>query len=131
MLQTIQLQGTDSKLYQLVAPFVMNPRVLRKNNNYPFKTTEDFIWFVALDSQQVVGFLPVEIKNSCAVINNYYVYEEEEKEILSLLLSDAIQALGSERTLLSVTLTEHQAVFENYDFMVDKEWKRYIKMRRE
>lgn len=131
MLQTIQLQGTDSKLYQLVAPFVMNPRVLRKNNNYPFKTTEDFIWFVALDSQQVVGFLPVEIKNSCAVINNYYVYEEEEKEILSLLLSDAIQALGSERTLLSVTLTEHQAVFESYDFMVDKEWKRYIKMRRE
>ena len=40
MIQTIQVQGTEKRLYQLIAPLVMNPDVLSANNNYPFKTTE-------------------------------------------------------------------------------------------
>lgn len=34
----LKLQGLDGRLFDLVAPLVMNPAVLRQNNNYPFKT---------------------------------------------------------------------------------------------
>lgn len=33
MIKLLKLQGTDKQLYQLVAPLVMDPEVLRKNNN--------------------------------------------------------------------------------------------------
>ena len=42
MVQIIQLQGTDKRLYELVAPLVMNPEILKQNYNYPFRTSEDF-----------------------------------------------------------------------------------------
>lgn len=33
----LKLQGLDGRLFDLVAPLVMNPAVLRQNNNYPSK----------------------------------------------------------------------------------------------
>ena len=35
-MKIMTLQGTDKLLYELVAPLVMNPAILRQNNNYPF-----------------------------------------------------------------------------------------------
>lgn len=130
MIQTVQLKGTESKLYKLVAPLVMSPVVLRKNNNYPFKTAENYIWFVAVDGKRVVGFIPVELRAKTAVINNYYV-GEEEAELLSLLVSEVVSALGTEKKLTSVVLTEHRTVFEEQGFVVEKEWKLYLKMNKE
>ena len=46
MIQVIQLKGKDKHLYQLLAPLVMDPDVIRANNNYPFKTSEDFVWYI-------------------------------------------------------------------------------------
>ena len=40
MIQIMKLNGTDKQLYKLVAPLVMDPEVLKMNNNYPFKTTD-------------------------------------------------------------------------------------------
>ena len=60
MVQIIQLQGTDKRLYELVAPLVMNPEILKQNYNYPFRTSEDLVWFVAVDKKTVIGFIPVE-----------------------------------------------------------------------
>lgn len=37
MIQIIQLKGKDKHLYRLLAPMVMDPEVIRANNNYPFK----------------------------------------------------------------------------------------------
>jgi hypothetical protein len=42
-MKIMTLQGTDKLLYELVAPLVMNPAILRQNNNYPFKTSR-FVW---------------------------------------------------------------------------------------
>ena len=39
----LKLQGLDGRLFDLVAPLVMNPAVLRQNNNYPFKTTRNHV----------------------------------------------------------------------------------------
>lgn len=54
--------GTEARLYQLVAPLVMNPAILRQNNNYPFKTSAHYVWFVALEGERILGFVPIEIR---------------------------------------------------------------------
>ena len=42
-IQIIRLKGKDKHLYRLVAPMVMDPEVIRANNNYPFKTGEEYV----------------------------------------------------------------------------------------
>ena len=135
MIQVIQLKGKDKHLYQLLAPLVMDPDVIRANNNYPFKTNEDFVWYIAIDNREVVGFVPIEQKSGKkAVINNYYVaaVDEQRKDILSLLLSSIVTAFIPEGwTLDSVTLIQDQETFEKFEFTsMDKKWTRYVKMNR-
>ena len=49
----MRLNGVDARLYPLVGPLVMNPAILRQNNNYPFKTLSLIhIW---LESRNSVG----------------------------------------------------------------------------
>ena len=53
MMQIIQLKGKDKHLYRLLAPLVMDPEVIRANNNYPFKTGEEYVWFIAIEDKEV------------------------------------------------------------------------------
>ena len=135
MMQIIQLKGKDKHLYRLLAPLVMDPEVIRANNNYPFKTGEEYVWFIAIEDKEVLGFVPVEQKGrKKAVINNYYVKAEgtEREELLSLLLQAFIPEFGSETWLLnSVTLIQDKEIFEKFEFVsMDKKWTRYVKMYR-
>ncbi len=130
MIQILQFKGDDPQLYHWVAPLVMDPRVIRANNNYPFKTTEHFQWLIAVEKKQVKGFIPLEVKSNYAVINNYYIAPEQD-EVLTLLLDQAIAVFGEKYELFSVTLVENRSAFEKHGFVVEKEWKRYVKMRRE
>lgn len=130
MIQTIQVHGTEKRLYELIAPLVMNPKVLRANNNYPFKTTERYVWFIAIEDGRVLGFLPVEHKSSGEVINNYYIVADDE-EVLSLLLQSAVKVVKEELGITAVVLVHHQSIFEKNGFIVENIWKRYVKMRRE
>ena len=130
MIQTLQVHGTDKKLYQMVAPLVMNPEVLRANNNYPFKTTDQYLWFIAVQGKTVVGFIPVEKRSHILIINNYYV-AKGNTEVLQQLLTSTIEALGKECVLSAVVLEKDQPVFRKCGFVIEKEWKLYVKMRRE
>ena len=135
MIQIIQLKGKDKHLYRLLAPMVMDPEVIRANNNYPFKTSEEYVWFIALREREVVGFIPVEQKNrKKAVINNYYVKAEgaEREEILSLLLPAVTAKFEPESWLRnSITLIQDKEIFEKFEFTsLDKKWTRYVKMYR-
>lgn len=135
MIQVIQLKGKDKHLYQLLAPLVMDPAVIRANNNYPFKTSDDFVWYIGVENREVVGFIPVELKTGKkAVLNNYYANAEggRREEILSLLLSAVISTFVPEEWMLdSVTLKEDQEIFEKFGFTsMDKKWTRYVKMNR-
>ena len=135
MMQIIQLKGKDKHLYRLLAPLVMDPEVIRANNNYPFKTGEEYVWFIAIEDKEVMGFVPVEQKGrKKAVINNYYVKAEgtEREELLSLLLPAVIAEFGSGTWLLnSVTLIQDKEIFEKFEFVsMDKKWTRYVKMYR-
>lgn len=133
MIQVIQLNGKDKQMYRLLAPMVMDPEVIRANNNYPFKTSETHVWFIAMKEKKVVGFVPVERKSGGkAEINNYYVNAEgsEREEILSFLLPAVIAEFGPENWLLSsVTLIQDKEIFEKFEFTsLDKKWTRYVKM---
>lgn len=131
MVKILQLQGTDAELYTLVAPLVMNPKILKYNNNYPFKTDDSFTWIIAMEDEKVRGFFPVEIKGSIMVINNYYVDEKEESTFFPVLLEAAIQKqseLG--KRLQAVVMLRHIAFFEAAGFKTIKQWKVYQKMEK-
>lgn len=129
MIQIVQLKGTEKQLYKLVAPLTMSPEVLKQNYNYPFRTSEDYIWFVALDNKHVVGFIPVENKRNEHIINNYYV-KEKNADTLKILLETVIEVLGENADLTAISFLEDRAVFEELGFSEEKIWTRYIKMKR-
>ena len=93
MAKIVLLKGTEPRLYQLVAPLVMNSEILKYNNNYPFKTSDSFVWFVAVKEELVLGFVPVEIRGKHFVINNYYVDEKLEKKLFPQLLKAVLKKL--------------------------------------
>ena len=130
MVQIIQLQGTDKRLYELVAPLVMNPEILKQNYNYPFRTSEDFVWFVAVDKKKVIGFIPVEEKKKEYVINNYYI-ESNNEDTLKLLLEKVISETNTSKELTSVTFMEHSSRFKDLGFSEEKIWTRYVKMKKD
>ena len=130
MVQIIQLQGTDKRLYELVAPLVMDPEILKQNYNYPFRTSEDFVWFVAVDKKKVIGFIPVEEKKKEYVINNYYI-ESNNEDTLKLLLEKVISETNTSKELTSVTFMEHSSLFKDLGFSEEKIWTRYVKMKKD
>ena len=130
MVQIIQLQGTDKRLYELVAPLVMNPEILKQNYNYPFRTSEDFVWFVAVDKKKVIGFIRVEEKKKEYVINNYYI-ESNNEDTLKLLLEKVISETNTSKELTSVTFMEHSSLFKDLGFSEEKIWTRYVKMKKD
>lgn len=122
------VKGLEPRLYELVAPLAMDAKVLKQNRNYPFKTSKDFLWFIALDEGRVVGFLPVEIRSKQAIINNYYS-EEENLDILGHMIQEAVETLQKEHLLTSATQVQHLSAFARNGFVVEREWKNYVKMR--
>lgn len=106
----------------------MNPEILKTNRNYPFKTTKKHLWFIAMNQNQVVGFLPVELKNKEAIINNYYT-QQDDLDILNTMIQNAMALLRKEYVLVSVTQNQHLKTFADNKFIVEREWKNYVKMR--
>lgn len=127
-MKIMKLQGTEKMLYELVAPLVMCPAILRQNNNYPFKTSRNHIWYVALHDMSVVGFIPLKKGSSHYSIDNYFV-SGDNSSILSELLSEVIKDLSSLSPLVAVVHKRHVMVFAQKGFQTCIEWKNYDKMQ--
>lgn len=129
MVQIVRFSGTDEQLYRLVAPLVMDANVLRQNNNFPFRTGKNFMWFLACEGTHVLGFVPVEYRKSKCVINNYYI-EGHDAMVLQTLVDDAITVvLGEGLALDAVVLKEDVPVFERLHFAIETNWTRYVRMK--
>lgn len=128
-MEIIKFQGTDKRLYEMVAPLVMSPIVLRQNNNYPFKTDEKYIWYVAVNDDRVVGFMPVK-KNETDnyVIDNYYI-RGEDMDVLDSMLCRVIADREPWRELLATVHTRHVELFRRRKFRTHIEWQNYEKMK--
>lgn len=124
----IKLEGEDQRLYYLVAHLVMNEDVLGYNLNYPYKTSSDYLWFVATDKGNTLGFMPVKLEEGKAKINNYYV-TDDDSAVFSALLKEITVTLITDYELESVTQLRHIPDFEKNGFSVLLYWKRYAKMK--
>ena len=96
-MKILRLNGTDKKLYALVAPLVMNPAVIRQNNNYPYKTSSKYMWHLMVEKDEVIGFIPLKPTLNGYCIDNYY-YKLDTPEIFEKLLDDILEAGYQELT---------------------------------
>jgi hypothetical protein len=128
-MEIIKLEGEDQRLYYLVGHLVMDEAVLAYNLNYPYKTSPEYRWFVALDDKSdTLGFIPVKLQEGKAVINNYYVADDDSK-VFAALLKEITRWLLTDYEIESVTQMRHIPDFEQCGFSVVLYWKRYAKMR--
>lgn len=117
----------DRKLYELVAPLVMNPSVLRQNNNYPFRTSFRHIWYIAMEAGEVTGFMPLKPSSGGYCIDNYYIKGDEEATIAAIIrrIADDFATSG---TLSALVHKRHVETFGRNGFRTLREWKNYDKM---
>ncbi|MDR1368997.1 MAG: hypothetical protein LBJ72_02550 [Dysgonamonadaceae bacterium] len=127
-MEIIRLDGEDQRLYYLVAHLVMNEEVLKYNLNYPYRTSSGHCWFIAVDEGSTLGFIPVELKEGKAIINNYYVADDDSK-VFSMLLQEIVLTLQFDFEMESVTQLRHISDFEQNGFSIVYYWKRYVKMK--
>ena len=127
-MEIIKLAGEDQHLYCLVAHLIMNEKVLSYNLNYPYRTSQEYKWFIATDKENTLGFIPVKLKEGKAIINNYYV-ADDDKEVFSMLLKEIIHEFLPDFEIESVTQTRHIPYFEQNGFSIVLYWKRYVKMK--
>lgn len=127
-----KMAGTSPELYSCVAPLVMNPEVIKYNHNYPFKTSESFVWFVAFSDSdsRILGFFPVEIRKKFVIINNYYVSEDDEEVFLSLLEAVTSEFGDTGKALEAVVQKQHESYFLAQGFEIDRAWSLYLKMKK-
>jgi hypothetical protein len=127
-MEIFKLDGEDQQLYYLVAHLVMNEEVLNYNLNYPYKTSQEYKWFIAVNKGKTLGFIPVKLKEGKAVINNYYVADDDRK-VFSVLLKEITQEFLPDFEIEAVTQTRHISYFEQNGFSIALYWKRYVKMK--
>lgn len=124
-MKILRLNGTDKKLYALVAPLVMNPAVIRQNNNYPYKTSSKYMWHLMVEKDEVIGFIPLKPTLNGYCIDNYY-YKLDTPEIFEKLLDDVLEA-GHEE----LTATAHKCdvkAFTKRGFTLLTELSKYSKL---
>lgn len=126
-MEIVELGGEDKRLYYLVAPLVMNEEILNYNLNYPFRTSRHYHWYVAVKDEMALGFFPVKLKDGKAVINNYYV-AEDDAHVFASLLGKVLETLGGKFWIEAIAQTRHKRMFEKNGFSVVHYWKRYVKM---
>ena len=84
-----KLGGTTERLYRLVAPLVMKPCISGKIIIIHLNLYASYL-VIAIEEERVVGFMPVEIKDKYAVINNYYI-DKDDPDLLAALLREVIR----------------------------------------
>lgn len=126
-METISLHGTDDRLYQLVARLVMNPDVLRWNNNYPFRTSPQYTWHLCMTDGGVAGFMPVKNTAGGLYLDNYYV-ANDDREVLEALISHILSTSDKSVTVLSHK--RHTEVFRRHGFVTITVFAQYDKLQR-
>jgi hypothetical protein len=127
-MEIIKLDGEDQRLYYLIAHLVMNEKVLKYNLNYPYRTSDNYCWFIAVEGGNTLGFIPAELKEGKAIINNYYIADDDSK-VFSLLLKEVVRILLADFEIETVTQIRHIPDFERNGFSIVLRWKRYVKMK--
>ncbi len=118
-----KIWGTDSRLHQLIGPFIMNPEVIRLNGGYPFRNTEDHLWYISVkEKNMVTGFLAVRNGKIC----NDFTWQDND--LLEVLVKKALSDM-EKGTVVSFIADEHDLpVLEKLEFRMERKNGRYFKM---
>lgn len=127
-MEIVKLEGEDQRLYYLIAHLVTDEKVLKYNLNYPFKTSDNYRWFIAVEEGNTLGFIPVKLQDGKATINNYYIADDDSK-VFAMLLKEVVHDLQPDFIIESVTQVRHIPDFEQCGFSILLRWKRYVKMK--
>jgi hypothetical protein len=115
--------GTDGRLYELIAPFVMNLEVIRLNGGYPFKNTEDHLWYISVKGKNMVtGFISIVNDHLC----NDFTWQD--KDLLRILIERAFMDVEKGTLVTFVADNTDRPLLEEMGFSVQKEWTKYFKM---
>ncbi len=126
-MEILILGGTEKKLYELVAPLVMNPAIIRQNNNYPFKTSNKYKWYVAIEGDAVVGFVPLKPTKNGYCIDNYYIMGDDKHTIVCML-KYIVKDFCNSCVLTAIVNKRHVKDFHEIGFKTFLELKNYDKM---
>lgn len=118
-----KIWGTDSRLYELIAPFVMNPEVLRLNGGYPFKNTEDHLWYVSIKGKNMVtGFISVINGHLC----NDFTWQDPD--VLKQLIERALEDIEKGTPITFIADNSDLSLLQEMGFFIQKEGSRFFKM---
>ena len=118
-----KIWGTDHRLYELIAPFVMNPEVIRLNGGYPFKNTEDHLWYISIKGKNMVtGFI--------SIVNNrlFNDFTWQDKDVLKQLLERVFNDIEKGTLITFVADNSDMGLLEEMGFSMEKEGTKYFKM---
>lgn len=121
------MNGTEKRLYEIVAPLVMNPAIIRLNNNYPFKTSSRYKWYIALEQDEPIGFMPVKDGDGRRSIDNYYI-QGDRNDVIDSLLARVTGETARGDVLTAVVHKRHVGAFVRNGFGSFIEWTKYDKM---
>jgi GNAT superfamily N-acetyltransferase len=89
------LNGTDKKVYEIIAPYAMNSNVISDFEGYPILTDENYLWFLIFsDDGKLTGFSAIsKTKTQIDVefTNDYVIPEYRKTGIHKKLLSERIK----------------------------------------
>jgi GNAT superfamily N-acetyltransferase len=107
-----------------LAGFAMDKKVISELT-YPITTTDNDIWYIALDNYKVVGFCCAVIKKGYTSFNHDYVLPEyRNKGIYSQLFENR---LNDTMGLIKAACTKNSInTFKKNKFKVIKQTKNYI-----
>jgi hypothetical protein len=118
-----KLNGKDKRLYMLIAPLTMDTSVIRKNGGYPFTTSQEHIWYVAIDKKKVIGFLSVK---GNSIVNDFSF---GNLGVLKSLLLEAMTDLKAKEKVLKYTASRSELkTLQELGFIVEKETVNYAQM---
>ncbi len=124
--KTIRIEkiwGTDHALYNLIGPFVMNPDVIRINGGYPFKNTEDHVWYISITGKNMVtGFISIANNKLC----NDFTWQDYN--LLEILILRAIADLEKNTVVSFMAHSDELPTLQKLGFVIVKPGINYFKM---
>ncbi len=115
--------GFDQHLYHLIAPFVMNPEVIRLNGGYPFKNSEDHVWYVLIAEKNMVkGFISLVGNKLC----NDFTWQDND--VLEQLIQRAVMDVEKGSNITFIADSHDLPLLEKLGFSMVKQGTKYFKM---
>lgn len=130
-IRIVTITNTDPRFYPLLGPYLSRRAIVRELG-FPVYDDDGKLWFVALDGEQVAGFVGLRIEHGRAVFCSDYVRPEYRQQgIYSHLMAERIAfATGKAPTATAVVTKAGRHAYERHGFTATRERRNYTDMSR-